>query len=64
MPHYHDVIKYMTKRKNEITITEYYKLNIEHFTPLVLSIYGRMGRGCTKFYSKFAKLLSDKRKEK
>ena len=40
-------------------------LQIEHrtFTPLVFSIYGSMGRECTKFYSKLAELLSDKRKE-
>ena len=33
-------------------------LQIEHgtFTPLVFSIYGSMGRECTKFYSKLAEL--------
>ena len=40
-------------------------LQIEHgtFTPLVFSIYGSMGRECTKFYSKLEELLSNKRKE-
>ena len=40
-------------------------LQIEHgtFTPLVFSIYGSMWSDCTKFYSKLAELLSDKRKE-
>ena len=40
-------------------------LQIEHgtFVPLVFSIYGSMGRECTKFYSKLAELLSDKRKQ-
>ena len=33
------------------------------FTSLVFSIYGSMGRECTKFYSKFSKLLFDKRKQ-
>ena len=40
-------------------------LQIEHraFTTLVFSIYGSMGRECTKFYSKLEELLSDKRKK-
>ena len=40
-------------------------LQIEHgtVTPLVFSIYGSIGRECTKFYSKLAELLSDKRKQ-
>ena len=40
-------------------------LQIEYgiLTPLVFSIYESMGREYTKFYSKLAELLSDKRKE-
>ena len=40
-------------------------LQIEHGTDthLVFSIYGSIGRECTKFYSKLAELLSDKRKQ-
>ena len=40
-------------------------LQIEHgaFTTLAFSIYGSMGRECTKFYSKLEELLSNKRKE-
>ena len=33
------------------------------FTPPVSYIYGSMGRGCAKSYSKLAELLSDKHKQ-
>ena len=68
MPHYHNVMKQIWKKK-----TRNYNniiLQTEHgtFTPLVFSIYrsmgiGSMGRDCTKFCLKLAELLSDKRKQ-
>ena len=53
----------MKKRRNKTTSNKI--LQIEHgtFTPLVISIYESLGRACTKFYSKFAELLSDKHKQ-
>ena len=38
-------------------------LQIEHrtFTPLVFSIYGSMGRECTKLYSKITEQLSERK---
>ena len=38
-------------------------LQVDHgtFTPLAFSIYGSMGRGCQKFYSRLSDLLSEKR---
>jgi len=38
-------------------------LQVEHgtFTPLVFSIYGSMGRECTKFYSRLADMIAEKR---
>ena len=40
-------------------------LQIEHrtFTPLGFLIFVSMGRDCTKFYSKLAEWLPDKRKQ-
>ena len=40
-------------------------LNVDKgtFTPLVMSVNGRMGRVCSIFYSKLAEQLADKRKE-
>ena len=60
LPRCHEINENEKKRnyKNRI-------LQIEHgtFTPLVFSVYGSMGRECTKFCSKLAELLSYKRKE-
>ena len=60
LPRCHEINEKEKKRNYNNRI-----LQIEHgtFTPLVFSIYGSMGRECTKFYSKLEELLSDKRKK-
>ena len=60
LPRCHEINEKEKKRNynNRILQTEHVT-----FTPLAFSIYGSMGRECTKFYSKLAELLSDKRKK-
>ena len=60
LPRCHEINEKEKKRNYNNRI-----LQIEHgtFTPLLFSIYGSMGKECTKFYSKLAELLSEKSKE-
>ena len=60
LPRYHEKNE---KEKKRIYNNRIIQIEQGTFTPLAFSIYGSMGRECSKFYSKLAELLSDKRKE-
>ena len=60
LPRYHEI-----NEKERIQNYSNKILQIEYgtFTPLAFSIYGNIGRECTKFYPKLVELLSDKCKQ-
>ena len=65
---YHNATLSRCHEINDKEKKQYYNnriLQIEHgpFTPLIFSIYGSMGRECTKCHSKLAEFWSDKRKQ-